>query len=35
MSELLGLAVDEMRSALTPALEQSWEVPAGDVEWSC
>jgi len=35
MSDLVGLAVDAMRSALTPALDQTWEVPAGDVEWSC
>ena len=34
MSDLVGLAVDAMRSALTPALDQTWEVPAGDVAWS-
>ena len=35
MSDVLGLAVDEMQSALTPALDRSWEVRAGDVEWTC
>jgi hypothetical protein len=35
MSGLVGLAVDAMRSALTPALDQPWDVPAGDVTWSC
>ena len=35
MSELVGLAVDEMRSALTPASDRTWEVPAGDVVWTC
>jgi hypothetical protein len=35
MSGLVGLAVDAMTSALTPALDHIWEVPAGDLEWSC
>ena len=35
MSGLVELAVDAMTSALTPALDQTWEVPAGDVAWSC
>jgi hypothetical protein len=34
-SDLVGLAVDEMRSALMPALDRTWEVPAGDLEWTC
>ncbi|GAA2155715.1 hypothetical protein GCM10009826_17010 [Humibacillus xanthopallidus] len=28
-------AVDEMRAVLMPASERSWEVRAGDVEWTC
>jgi hypothetical protein len=35
MSEVVERAVDEMRAALTPATEQSWEVRAGDLEWTC
>lgn len=35
MCDLVGLAVDEMRSALMPALDRPWEVPAADLEWTC
>jgi Mycothiol maleylpyruvate isomerase N-terminal domain len=35
MSDVVGLAVDEMRAALTPASDLTWDVPAGDVEWTC
>lgn len=34
-SDLVRLSVDEMRSALMPALDRTWEVPAGDLEWTC
>ncbi|TQN44854.1 hypothetical protein FHX52_4075 [Humibacillus xanthopallidus] len=35
MSGVVEQAVDEMRAVLMPASERSWEVRAGDVEWTC
>ncbi|TQM64893.1 hypothetical protein [Humibacillus xanthopallidus] len=35
MSDVVGQAVDEMRAALTPASERSWDVTAGELEWTC
>lgn len=35
MSDVVEQAVDEMCAALTPAAERSWDVLAGDLEWTC
>ena len=35
MSDLVRAATGELRTALEPATDADWSVPAGDLEWTC